>query len=259
MAVIEQVTRLALYETKAVVPVQDFAPGVYTYPLHTMGNSLLSTLWVKTAGGATVTIKYWDFGPGGAEFPGERVDLKTHATISTDDTTDRIIVTSLHDKPRIEITVTGGTATFGVYVTVVATFASDLDANLKFDQEDANLSQDRGLVISGYNPEDNKFYFLRVNKNGSISYNESIPETEGSIYTLDINNAAWTLVPVIPNRRAVAIINTSDQEIKLNYTQPLDYVGIPVDSGNERRYEHRIPFYLRSKDGPCTVLVEHIV
>lgn len=173
MANIEQITRLALYETKAVVPVQSFPAGVYQFPLHVMGNSLLSSLWVKSAGGATINVRYWDYGAGDNQYPGERVDLKAHTTVTTSDITERIIVTALHDKPRIEIEITGGTAELGVYVTVVASFASDLDASLKLHLEDADILKDKGLVVSGYDATLDKFFMLPI-ENGGVKINGTI-------------------------------------------------------------------------------------
>jgi hypothetical protein len=164
---LDQTLRLSLYESRSIFVVQDVPPGVYNVPMATEGNSLLSTVWVKQLDvGAAVKVKYWDFGPGDGDTPGQRVDLQEHLLLNAADTTDRIIVTSLHNKPRAEITVTGGNVTFGVYVTVVATFASDLEANLKMDGQTATLLQDKGLPIVGYSAFDNKYYMLPIESGG---------------------------------------------------------------------------------------------
>lgn len=204
----EQLIRLALYETSAVVPVQVFAPATHTIKLHAEGNSLLSTVYVKSLDpGASVLVKYWDFGPGEGENPGERIELAEHALINTANTSDRLTVSALHNKPRIEIIVAGGNAEVGVYVSVVSTFASDLDSALKKHLQNANLLTDKGLVGMGYDATSGKFYFLPIEGGalkvtGDMSIEEAgekfaIESTSGQVASANsqINITAIETVP----------------------------------------------------------------
>lgn len=173
----DNIVRLALYESKAIVPVQTFAPGTYQIPMQVEGNSLLSTVYVKAVdAGASVKANYWDFGPGNGNLTGERVDLQSHQSIAVGGVTDRLIVTGMHNKPRLELVVTGGSVEVGVYLSVVATFASDLDQNLKLDAQLANLVHDKGLPPVTYDAENGRFYFLRSYRGVLLSQaDEGVP------------------------------------------------------------------------------------
>lgn len=178
---VEATIRLGLYETKAVVPLQAVAPGTYTLPFHSEGNSLLSTVYVKTADpGASVKVNYWDYTTGVdlTADPGDRHNLQSHVLLLAAGApqNDRIIVTGLHNKPNLEVIVTGGNVTFGVYVTVVSSFASDLDQNLKFQAQTADLAHDKGLVVSGYDATLGKFFMLPID-NGSVKVTGSFTAT----------------------------------------------------------------------------------
>jgi hypothetical protein len=83
----------------------------------------------------------------------------------------------MHNKPRLEIIVTGAPVELGVYITVVATFASDLDASLKFDGQTAFLLKDKGLVTMCYDEDSGKFNFLRC-KDGALAVTATV-ETPG--------------------------------------------------------------------------------
>lgn len=153
----EDVVRLGLYESKTVVPLQVRGPGVYVQKLEIAGNSILSSLFVKQLDlGATVTVTYQDFGVGGDD--GEAVFLDAHVT-PTVPGTDRILVTRVHNKPYITITITGGNAQLGIYVSVISSFASDLDSALKAHLQNVNLVDDRALPQAFYDTGTGKWYF----------------------------------------------------------------------------------------------------
>ena len=190
----EDITRLALYESRAIVPIQTLTAGTHTFPMHTEGNSLLSTVYVKTITGS-VDVKYWDFGPGGAENLGERVDLQFHDPITVADTSSRIIVTALHNKPRLEIIVTGGPVEVGVYVTVVSTFASDLDTHLKKHLQDADLLKDKGVVAVGYDAVLDKFFFLPI-EGGAVKVTGTVIASSFTGTPMALRSADGLTVPV---------------------------------------------------------------
>ena len=161
--------RLNLYDSLAILPVQILPIGTKIIGAAPYSNSLLSTVWVKTLDvGASVLVKWYDIGPGGGEFPGERVYLAEHKAISTADTSDRVIIPRLHNKAYAEIIITGGHVEIGIYVTAVSTFP--LDAPYK-DGQSANLLLNGGNANVIYSPVDNKFYLVTGLPDGSLNVN----------------------------------------------------------------------------------------
>lgn len=170
--------RLGLYESKPVLAIKQLTAGTYVIPMFVEGNSILSSVYVKSiSGGGSVKVNYYDFGPGNNDLPGERYDLSSHNLISTSDYTDRILVTKIHNKPHIEIIITG-TVELGIYITVVAAFASDLETNLKLHGQITDLAKDKGLPSVGYDPGDGKFYFLPIS-NGAVKITGSVSAIAG--------------------------------------------------------------------------------
>lgn len=169
------------YQTQALLLLESRGPGVYTREMLVEGNSLLSSVFVIEGDvGASVEVKYYDFTTG--RKTNERYDLDDpHPVIpvSSAPTTDRRLVSRIHNKPIMEATVTGGNVTFGVYVTVVMSFATDLDAALHLDADDADLSSDKGMPIMVYDDAQDKFFFLR-GENGYIPI--TISESGDSIH-----------------------------------------------------------------------------
>jgi len=167
--------RLQLYDSNTVFQIESRAPGVYKERVATSGNSILSTIWVKSLDpGASVLARWYDVGPGNDEYPGEQIELVNHGAITTADTSDRRIASKLHNKAFLEVTVTGGNATFGVYVTVVSSFPS---GGLYVDGQDAITSTDGGSALTIYDEVANKFYLARGN-DGILDVNLA----GGSIY-----------------------------------------------------------------------------
>lgn len=152
--------RIGLYEAKVVIPIQEFAPGTYTFQFGMpAGNSILSTIFVQDLdGGASVKVNYHDSGPGDGTQPGERVDLDGHPLISTGTPrSDRRIIARLANKPKAEVIVSGGNATLGLHIAVVADFPQE--PNL-LDGQTAELNNDKGspVMVLG---SDGKWYAWR--------------------------------------------------------------------------------------------------
>jgi uncharacterized membrane protein len=159
--------RLNLYQSLAILPVSVLSAGTHYFSVSPSGNSVLSTVWVKTLDlGASVLVKWFDHGPGSGDYPGERVYLEEHLPISTPDTSNRIVVTKIHDKAYAEVIITGGDVELGIYATSVSSFPQDppylngSDANLAFDGGNANVI---------YNSADDKFYLVQGQTNGSMN------------------------------------------------------------------------------------------
>jgi hypothetical protein len=139
--------RIGLYEAKVIIPIQEFAPGTYTFQFGMpAGNSILSTIFVQDLdGGASVKVNYHDSGPGDGTLPGERVDLDGHPLITTGTPrSDRRIIARLANKPKAEVVVTGGNVTLGLHIAVVADFPQE--PNL-LDGQTAELNNDKGSPV----------------------------------------------------------------------------------------------------------------
>lgn len=148
MAVILPAIILRNAESNTIFPLQVYAPETYELFIQPNGNSLLSSLLVLELDlGATVTVNYWQTTSGNETQ--ERTNLAGHDPISVTSTSaDQVLVTRIHNKVYIEVIVTGGNARFGIYASVVSSFATDLEAALKKDEQPAELATDRGLPLA---------------------------------------------------------------------------------------------------------------
>lgn len=155
----ERVERLGLYEPKDILPLA-VRTGTGQQPMQILGNSFLSVLFIRTIDpGATVSVKYYDTGSGTDK--GEKNFVGGHADLTaTTPEADRILVTRMTNKTVLEWTVTGGSAEFGAYAFVVSSFASDLDNALQENGAIADLMNDKGIVVMGYDEAQGKYYFL---------------------------------------------------------------------------------------------------
>lgn len=155
-------TRLALYEERIVIPIQQLDVGTHIYSITPQGNAVLSTLFVKLIDlGGSIKANYYDYGPGDGSTPGERVDLTSHQLISAGDPlSDRVIVTRMHNRLVLEVIVTGAPVIAGVLITVQADFPQDFGF---LDGQESNLANDRGNALVLYDPTQNKWFVLRGN------------------------------------------------------------------------------------------------
>jgi hypothetical protein len=114
--------------------------------------------------GATLKVNWYDFGVGNPQpgFPNtERYDLTSHALVTGPliaPSDERIIVTRIHNKPQLEYVLTGGNATFGVYITLVSSFATDSDAALVAAGQPSS-SNDRGSPTAILDPTTGQWQF----------------------------------------------------------------------------------------------------
>lgn len=78
---------------------------------------------------------------------------------------------------------------------------------------------------------------VRTTSEGTFSQSGLSIGGRHSIVT--INDSAWTLLPAsaLENRNAISIQNFSGAEIKVNYQDDVDYVGMRIPNGNERYYD----------------------
>lgn len=148
------------FDTNELLKLESRAPDTYNAKMMIRGNSLLSSVYVKSiTPGATLKVNYFDTTTG-TDGIGERFDLNSHALI--DDTaagkTFRLVIPRIHNKPQVEVIVAGGTVEFGVYITVIADFP--ITGSI-LDGQEAALAGDGGIPIVVFDPADGKFYLLR--------------------------------------------------------------------------------------------------
>lgn len=199
-------------------------PGTYEVELLIEGNSILSSLFVDAVdGGASVAVEYYETTTGGNA--GEITPLLSHATFSSPAVeANKITVTRIHNKPILKAVVTGGNVTFGVYGTVVSSFASDLDTALVFDEQLADLARNKAIPIAGYDPATGKFEFLHLDDgdlpvsasiSGEISVNvinKRLYGTTAASVPATINTEISYTVPALKTFKWFGGIGTSDGE-----------------------------------------------
>lgn len=167
-----QVISLRQAQTRDLLPLESRGPGVYEVKLLLEGNSLLSTLWVKTIdGGASVSARYYDVTSGRGD--GEQGTLPSHPVATVASTGhSKITVTPFHNNPVLEVTVAGGNAEFSIWGTVVSSFATDIGAALVFDQSTFVPTVTKGIPIVGLDRVQNKLFMINV-ENGVIPVSQS--------------------------------------------------------------------------------------
>lgn len=206
------------FQTQILLPLESRGPGTYTREMLVEGNSLLSSVFIESGDvGATVEVKYFDFTTGLISV--ERFDLDdAHPVLSTAaaPTTDRRLVSKIHNKPVLEAIVTGGSVKFGVYATVVLSFATDLDAALQLDGSTADLATDKGMPMVCYDEDQGKFFFIRC-EDGTIpvSFSEAGDPVHLKFAGVSTPGVEQTLitdtVPVGKKRRMSKIYMTGRQ------------------------------------------------
>jgi hypothetical protein len=178
---------LNTFESLPPLPLESRGPGTYGEVNQIIGNSILSSVFVKSiSAGATLKVNYYDTSAGTTD-DGERFDLVGHDLI--DDTittpyTNRITVTRIHNKPILEAIVTGGTVEFGVYFTVVSSFATDMDNALVREGDTFVQDTTRGIPMACYDETAGTLHFLRC-EGGALSVSETTGDKKDFIFDGD--------------------------------------------------------------------------
>jgi hypothetical protein len=176
---------LGEFETKSVIDLGLLAPGTYYYKLMVRCNSLLSSVFLQACpGGATVKANYFDTTTGDELTP-ERYELTGHDLLGPADagSTNRILVTKIHNKPQLEIIVTGSAVNVGVYVTAVSTTASDLDAALIRDGDTWLPTVSKAIPVACLDEDTGELNFLRCPLKVVI-VGDTVPGNTGDVYYL---------------------------------------------------------------------------
>ena len=196
----EPIIKLGLYETKTIMTLTTRGPGVYEQKLYAAGNSLLSSLFIESGAG-TVVAEYFDYSTGGDV--GEEYQLETHVQPAIGET-NRMLVTRIHDKPVLRVTVTG-TVRFGIYITVVASFASDLDSALVLDGATWNPASDKGLAIMCLDRTIGEFDFIPC-ENGALKVTGTVTTVAGGVTTPKNTTAITSATPDTETSVALAAV-----------------------------------------------------
>jgi hypothetical protein len=256
------VFRLKELESNDFLPLLERGPGVYLEKLETAGNSILSSVFIQSADpGATVDVAYYQVTAGTEEL-NERSPLAEHPTLTDASApgTSKLLVTGIHNKPRVEVTVTGGNATFGVYGTLVTQFPVELQSFLQ--GHSVNLGQDKSIPGMIYDPDLNQFLFL-TGSEGAQNVLADVMK-KGRVREVQVNNTGWTQIPAtsFSGRRVVAIQNESNSEVKINHEVSPDpgYIGVVIPTFEERIYtlDEGTFLYARAKNGTQTIIVEEL-
>lgn len=257
-------TRVGLQELQTVDLLQKatYVDGTDDFlELSLQGNSLLSSVFVESADpGATIEINYYQVTTGNDAT--ERMDLRSHPplTVANAGETSQILVTNIHDKPRLEFKVSGGDAVFGVYGSLVTQFPVDLTTFL--ENSSVNLAIDAGLPIMLYDDQSGSFNFLR-GSNGNVSTLSNVMRS-GLVTEVTLNSVTWTPLPasIKSGRKVLSIQNESNFEMKVNHEDPGSgvYVGMVVPPQDERIYTMESPgtLYGLAKSGTPKINVEEL-
>lgn len=180
MTIIKELLKLQNFQTYALYERAVTAISEIRQPLLIEGNSILSSVFVHAMDpGASLTIRYFETTTG--DVTNERSELAEHLVItpgmldSTYGLTSKITVTTIHNKPNLEIFVTGGNVDFGIYATVVSSFAVNLDGSLVYDNQLADLTKNKAIVVAGLD-ENGRFQMLQLS-NGKLVVDANIVST----------------------------------------------------------------------------------
>lgn len=140
------------------------APGEYLIKVeNTRGQSMVSTLFVQAKeASATVTVDFLDFTTGGDV--GEETLIGSHKEPAVGQT-DRILISNLHNKPFIRVTVANDNATFSLYGTAVN---NAIDATVVKDGEAGNTSVNFGQGMAAYDPINGIWKLLQTDVSGNL-------------------------------------------------------------------------------------------
>jgi len=188
----DQQLKVGLYGTVVVIPADTvLSPGVHTFRIHTQGNSILSSIYVKACSGQVDAVWYDRSAAAEDSFPGSQYVLGSHPTMGANSNT-RKIIPKIHNNARLEVTVTGGPAEISAIASVVADFPAEVAGSI-LDGQVANLATDAGMPTVVYDPSDGNFYLLR-GSGGAISVaSESEP---GQVLEATATLPAVALSPV---------------------------------------------------------------
>lgn len=170
------------FQTTSILTLETRAAGFNdTIRMLIEGNSILSSIFVKSiTGSPTLDVNYFETTTG-SELEERRNITDAHPIITAASTSpDQRLLTPFHNKVFCEIIVGGtGTIEFGIYITVVAAFASLLDRALKNHLEGVDLLLDQGMPLVLQDPVDGLWYLAKGDK-GCLLISGDVSTTPGT-------------------------------------------------------------------------------
>lgn len=159
------------FETRELFQLREVSPGTYHIPLQIEGNSILSSLLVThVSPDASIHVNYFQTTTGDENE--ERTPLVSHSPkTSGSQAADTIIVARVHLKPVCEVVISGGNVTFGLMVTMVSAFASDIESSL-FKDGYMVVGTERGIPLMTIDDNTGQMKFMR-SKEGQLIMRES--------------------------------------------------------------------------------------
>lgn len=200
------------FDSLALLRLEERGADTYRVPLRTRGNSILSTVFVKSMDpGASLVVSYWDTSTGASV--GERYDLDAHGEIVSTlldperGYSSKKTITRIHDKPVMDAVVTGGNVLFGVYGSLVSSFATDMDEALQNEAQPVDLIRHQGMPIVVMDEQTGQWRFLR---------------STGTRLQVDVPNVLQTTQQAISWRRRSETVEAlvGVQHTHVNYTVP---------------------------------------
>jgi hypothetical protein len=199
--------RLKEYDSVEALQLNWYNNQIIERELLVEGNALLSTVFISALTfGSSVLVEWYDDTTGHEE--GEVYPLASHPLLLAPLTTHRLTVTRLHNKPKLRVTVIG-TARFSIYVTVISSMATDLDAALELDGNDIDYIRDKGLPIVVKENSTDKWHFLSTEQG-------KLKVTLGDELSFQPPNVTLSKVTVaIPDQENEDIIHTVTKDTTL--------------------------------------------
>lgn len=154
-------------ESAVVAKLEVRAPGSYEFEVDLRGNALVSTIFVKALNGATIAAVWKDFNP----LTDDRYTVDTYPSVA-DGYNRRFIAQATHGVAVLEITVTGGSPEFGVFVTanaLVGNFASpdavqQVDGTITTTSEGVSTPKNSTAVTSATPATETSFTLATVKR-----------------------------------------------------------------------------------------------
>ena len=210
--------------------------------LNIEGNSLYSSVFVKsTTGSPSLTINYFEITTGLQDDVvfSEKTTLENQHPVITAAATsaDQKLISPFHNKLFCEIDVTGtGTIEFGIYVTVVSSFASLLDQALKNHLEAVDLINDQGMPLVLWDPDDSKWYLAKgdegcITINGSITANAGQGNAYEDVQTTTTPGIEQTLFSTTVGVGLTKVLSNLIVTCRLPTTYKLESGGAIIASG----------------------------
>ena len=158
MAIIPPTRRLKPGENYSLLTLDKYAPGTYTSPFLVDGSTVVSNIFIQEIPpGATVEVSYYDY-----TYTGIVTEylLAEHLPLTLIGN-NRIPINLIRNSPEVRVKVTGGVVQFSINVVVLQSFVSEVDANLREENEEWVLGQ-MGQPVMGLDPSDGKYKFVKI-------------------------------------------------------------------------------------------------